>query len=69
MERSHPHPSPNPAPSRGRGDSRWNAVPGGVLTDAGFPKDREESASEKRVLPRDLPVQWTVGGYRQGGWS
>jgi hypothetical protein len=53
---------PTPPPPGGggsHGDSRWNATPGGGA-DAGFPKDREESVSEKRVLPRDLPVRWTV---------
>jgi hypothetical protein len=50
-------PSPPPA-----GAGAVMAISGGTLfpgggADAGFPKDREESASEKLVLPRDLPVQ------------
>ena len=40
-----------PRPLRGggsHGDIRWNAAPGGGA-DAGFPKDREESASENQL--------------------
>ncbi|CVK32745.1 protein of unknown function [Methanoculleus bourgensis] len=50
------------------GDIRWNAAPGGGA-DAGFPKDREESARENQLetgSSRDLPVQWTVVAIAMG---
>jgi hypothetical protein len=76
-ERSHPSPHParpaasSPAPRGGgsHGDIRWNAAPGGGA-DAGFPKDREESASENQLETGSSPGSPRAvdrGGYRHGG--
>ncbi|GLI47829.1 hypothetical protein MBOURGENBZM_26210 [Methanoculleus bourgensis] len=61
-ERSPPSPHParpaasSPAPRGGgsHGDIRWNAAPGGGA-DAGFPKDREESASKNQLETGSSP--------------
>jgi hypothetical protein len=75
-ERSPPSPHPtraaasSPAPRGGgsHGDIRWNAAPGGGA-DAGFPKDREESASENQLETGSSPGSPRAvgrGGYRHG---
>ncbi len=58
---SSPHPArtsrSSPAPARGgdsHGDIRWAAAPGGGA-DAGFPKDREESARENQLETDSSP--------------
>ena len=62
----------SPAPTGGggsHGDIRWNAAPGGGA-DAGFPKDREESASENQLETGSSPGSPRAvgrGGYRHGG--
>jgi len=77
LARRYPQPPPRPAcgllprPLRGggsHGDIRWNAAPGGGA-DAGFPKDREESASKNQLETGSSPGSPRAvdrGGYRHG---